>query len=371
MLEEVMDLSVLCGKGFRISLIGVFCFLVLSCGGLATARMQPAGAESPARGEDAELSSLPKKKNVTIATIAPRPITVGADESPQRVVDRVIAHWRGRFAQVLPDKPDLIVAPEACDRPSGLSKERAFAYYEARKDRVRDFFAETAKANNCYIVYSAVRRTTDGTWRNSCVMLDRKGKVAGVYDKNYPTIGEIDQGILPGADIAIVDCDFGRVGFAICFDLNFDELRLRYARAKPDLMVFASVYHGGLMQAYWAYSCRCHFVGAVAGLPSEIHNPLGEIVARTTNYFDFAVATVNLDCALAHLDFNWAKLRSLKKKYGRGVTITDPGHLGSVLISANTKETGVMDMVKEFDIELLDAYFKRAADYRNKHLTAK
>ena len=96
-----------------------------------------ARAESPARGEDAVLSSLSRKKNVTIATIAPRPITVGAGDTPQRIVDRVISHWRGRFAQVLPDKPDLIVAPEACDRPSGLSKERVFAYYEVRKNRVR------------------------------------------------------------------------------------------------------------------------------------------------------------------------------------------------------------------------------------------
>jgi len=361
-----MDLYVLCRKGFRACLIGAFCLLVLSCGHPATAR-----TKSPTRDENAGLSSLSRKKNVKIATIGHRPITVGADDSPQRIVDRAISHWRGRFAQVLPDKPDLIVVPEACDRPSGLSKERVFSYYEVRKNRVRDFFAETAKANNCYIVYSAVRQVMDGTWRNSCVMLDRKGKVAAIYDKNYPTIGEIEQGILPGSDIAIADCDFGRVGFAICFDLNFDELRLRYARAKPDLMVFASMYHGGLMQAYWAYSCRSHFVGAVAGLPSEIRNPLGGIVATNTNYFDFAVATVNLDCAMAHLDFNWAKLRALKKKYGRGVTVTDPGHLGSVLISANKAETGVMDMVKEFDIELLDDYFKRAADYRNKHVDTK
>jgi hypothetical protein len=272
---------------------------------------------------------------------------------------------------VLPDKPDLIVLPEACDRPGGLSEEKVLEYYRVRKDQMRDFFAAAARDNHCYIVYSAKRQTTDGTWRNSSVLLDRNGAVAATYDKNYPTIGEIDDGIVPGPDICIADCDFGRVGFAICFDLNFDELRLRYAEAKPDLMIFSSVYHGGLMQAYWAYSCRCHFVGAVAGLPSEIYNPLGHLIASSTNYFDYAVATVNLDCCLAHLDYNWGRLLALKEKYGPGVTITDPGHLGSVLISCNVSGLTARDMAREFEIELLDDYFDRAADYRNKHLDPK
>jgi len=80
------------------------------------------------------------------------------------------------------------------------------------------------------------------------------------------TLPETESGILYGREAPVFDCDFGRVAFAICFDLNFDELRLKYVKAKPDLIVFSSVYHGGLMQAYWAYSCRAHFIGAVAEL---------------------------------------------------------------------------------------------------------
>jgi hypothetical protein len=193
----------------------------------------------------------------------------------------------------------------------------------------------------------------DGSLRNSSVMLDRKGNVAGIYNKNHVTMGEnIQSGILYGSHAPVIDCDFGRVAFAICFDLNFDRLRLKYAKDKPDLIIFSSVYHGGLMQAYWAYSCRCHFVSAVAGLPCQIYDPLGELVASSTNYFDFVTTTVNLDCRLAHLDYNWGRLRKMKEKYGTKVKIKDPGHLGSVLIS------------EEFDIELLDDYFKRALEHR-------
>jgi len=307
-----------------------------------------------------------KRRYARIATLGPRPLSVDADTAPQKIVEQVIAHWRQKFAQVLPDRPDLIVVPEACDRPVGLSLEKRLAYYRVRKKQVRDYFAKVAKDNHCYIVYSAAREMEDGTWRNSSILIDRQGKVMGAYNKNHVVIEETTQaGILCGREAPIFECDFGRVVCAICFDLNFDELRLKYAKAKPDLIVFSSMYHGGLMQSYWAYSCRAHFVGAVAGLPCEIRDPLGEVVASNTNYFDFVVANVNLDSRLAHLDYNWSRLRALKAKYGPRVTIKDPGFLGSVLISSEDKATGVDAMIAEFKIELLDDYMKRALAHRH------
>ena len=321
----------------------------------------------PLRVEGTAGETPKSKRVITIATIGSGPLSVGADTDPARVVKLMIAHWQRKFAQVLPDKPDLIVVPEVCDRPGGLSPERQRQYYQVRKSQVQDFFAKVARENGCYIVYAAHRRLPDGTRRNSSVLIDRKGRVAGVYNKNHPTIGEIDNGILCGRDAPVIECDFGRVAMAICFDLNFDELRLKYAKAKPDLILFSSMYHGGLMQAYWAYSCRCHFVGAIAGRGtfSEIRDPLGRVVASTTNYFDYAVATVNLDCALAHLDYNWERLRKLKARYGPKVDISDPGCLGSVLITSHYPETTVDEMIREFDIELLDDYFDRALAHRH------
>lgn len=320
-------------------------------------------------GTESQGATKGKKKGfITIATIGSGPATIAADTPPQKVVERMIAHWRSEFAQVLPDHPDLIVVPEACDRPGGFSDEKLREYYEVRKDQVLDFFATTAKENNCYIVYSAYRQMADGTRRNSSVLIDRKGKVAGIYNKNHPTIGEIEGGTLCGSEAPIIECDFGRVAMAICFDLNFDELRDKYVKGRPDLIIFSSMYHGGLMQSYWAYSCRCHFVGAIAGraTPSEIRDPLGRVVASNTNYFDYVVARVNLDCALVHLDYNWERLRKLKAKYGPKVKISDPGCLGSVLVASEHETISVDEMIKEFELELLDDYLARALAFRHK-----
>ena len=84
------------------------------------------------------------------------------------------------------------------------------------------------------------------------------------------------------------------------------------------------------------------------------------MVASTTNYRDSALAEVNLDCCLAHLDFNQDKFKAMKEKYGPEVKIIYQAYLGSVLISSEHKTISVDQMVKEFEIELLDDYFERS-----------
>ena len=304
---------------------------------------------------------------VKIATIGAPAAHLDLDQEPQALVDQMIEFWRNELSRVLPDKPDLIVLPEACDRPAGMNIELQLKYFKTRGDQILEFFSSVAKENHCYIAFGVKHQLEDGSWRNSCFLLDRNGKTAGIYNKNFPTVGEMEAGIKAGKEAPVFECDFGRVACAICFDLNFDELRQRYAEQKPDIIVFPSMYHGGLVQEHWAYTCRSYFVSAIAiaSLRSEIRNPMGKIVATSTNYFHTAVATINLDYCLAHLDYNWAKLGAMKEKYGEDVTISDPSEIGSVLLTSEHETIGIDEMVKEFEITLLDDYLENSRSFRH------
>ena len=303
---------------------------------------------------------------VTVATIGNQVPAPDRTQGMQKVVDDVKAYWHKKISQVLPDKPDLIVLPEYCDFPDVLSGEEQEGYLRVRKNQIVDFFASEAKANRCYIAFGMRRQQEDGIWRNSCIVVDREGKLAGIYDKNFPTIGDMKSGVKAGIETPLIQCDFGTIGCAICFDLNFDGLRRAYAGLKPDILVFPSMYHGGLVQEYWAYTCRSFFIGSMAfrEIPSEIRNPLGKVIASTTNYFDFAVVRINLDCRLVHLDGNWGKLRALKARYGNAVSVSDPGQLGAVLVTSENEKVTVDQMIDEFEIELLDDYFDRSRKVR-------
>src|SRR5665648_179910 len=126
-------------------------------------------------------------------------------------------------------------------------------YYKVRKNQILDYFAKEAKANHCYIAFGT-KREENGIWWNSCIILNREGSVAGIYNKNFPTIDEMDQGIKASTETPVFQCDCGRVACAICFDLNFDDLREKYEVQKPDIILFPSMYHGGLEQMKWAVS---------------------------------------------------------------------------------------------------------------------
>jgi hypothetical protein len=316
------------------------------------------------------------KNNVKIATFSVMPPVIDLKTEPKVVLEKMMDFWTEQIAQVLPDKPDLIVLPEACDRPQNFYVDWNIetAFYKERGDKMLNFFADIAKKNSCYVVYSYKHKVDDGSYRNTSLMIDREGKVVGTYNKNFPTIGEMDRGVKAGKDIAIVECDFGRVGMLICFDLLFEEIRDKYAEQRPDLLVFSSRYHGGIMQSIWAYTTQSYFVSSVEdrpGLPSQIYNPMGDLVATTTNYTNFIVKTVNLDYELVHLDYNWDKMYQMKKKYGASVNIHDPGYVGAVLVTSENDTVSATQMLKEFDIKNWDYYYDNSLDYRNTHIKNK
>ena len=287
----------------------------------------------------------------------------------QEAVRIMKKHWEGYLDQVLPNQPDLIVLHECCDRFPNMPMADRLQYYHEHGPEIADFFRRKAADNHCFIAYSAVRELPDGTRRNSTRLFDRDGKDAAIYDKNYTMIEETEQqGILPGKTETVAETEFGKVGFAICFDLNFTELLDRYAARKPNLMLFCSMYHGGLMESYWAYRCRSWFVGAVSRNECAVLNPLGHLAARSTNYFPTVTAEVNTDYEVVHLDRNWGKLQQARKKYGRKINIFDPGRLGSVLITSETQEITAAQVVDEFGIERLDDYFQQVMQFRKKEI---
>ena len=282
-------------------------------------------------------------------------------------VDLMISSWKRQLEPMLHDQPDIIVLPEMCDRPAMLQADQVMDYFRFRGSRILDVFKETAKQHRCYIAYPSAYEMPDGTFRNSMLLIDREGEITGIYHKNHLTILESERrGYLYGKEPAVFETDFGKVACTICFDLNFEELRLQYEAAKPDLILFSSAYHGGFMQSYWAYSCRAHFVGSINTMksPCTILSPLGEVLGASSNYFPFVTKTINLDCAVIHLDFNRNKFNEIKKKYNTLVSIETPPYLGAALLSSESDQFNVSDIIAEFDLEVIDDYFDRSRAHR-------
>jgi hypothetical protein len=221
-------------------------------------------------------------------------------------------------------------------------------------------FMDFARREKCHVAGSIKLREKDKVY-NALAFVDATGTVVGAYRKTFLTLGELEMGLAPGPGAETVDTAIGRLGGAICFDLNFRELRHEYAKLKPDILLFASMYHGGLAQATWAYECRSFFVSALPFHGGGILDPFGQAMARTDCYHRIARAKINLDRVMVHLDFNRDKFPDIEKKYRDEVRIDTPANIGPALIYSETTRRTAMDIATEFGIELLDDYLQRSS----------
>ena len=63
---------------------------------------------------------------------------------------------------------------------------------------------------------------------------------------------------------------------------------------------------------------------------------------------------------MVHLDYNCEKFPEIEKKYLGEVVIDIPANVGSGLLYSLSDKRTALDVVREFEFELLDAYFPRA-----------
>jgi predicted amidohydrolase len=311
-------------------------------------------------------------RKAVISCVTDLSLRVDESMTVDEIISKSIAQWSKLIDKVLPDHPDLIVLPEVCDRPDirfiSLLKQKELITKQSRA--FLDNLRRTAIANKTYIAYPTYSKDECGNFFNSLHVIDRKGELIGTYNKNFLVTEEnTELGLQYATTPLVLALDFGRVGFVICFDLNFLELLGEYKKLNPELMVFSSEYHGGLMQNYWAYTLGSYFAGCIRPPAlSTIVSPLGEVIAHTTNYFTHITKTINLDFFVIHLDGHWDKLEAMKLKYGEGVTVYDPGNLASVLISIESEQLSAAQLIEEFKFKLLDEYLDGVRKYRNKYL---
>jgi len=295
----------------------------------------------------------PESKFVNVATVK---FATKAERGAESSAGIVLAELNAVFAQLRGHALNLAVFSEGVE---------AFGH---RLDTAEDVstpgpflqkYMSFAKAEQCHVAGS-MKTARGGKVYNSIAFVDPKGDVLGVYDKCNLTQWELDWGLSPGEAAVVVDSAIGRLGVVVCFDLNFEGLRFQYRTLKPDILCFASMYHGGLMQAFWAYERRSFFAAALPIENSAILDPLGRVLAATTCYANVAKARLNLDRAVIHLDFNLDKFPEIERKYRDEVSIQIPPHLGPALLYSQSPKRTAMDIVEEFKLEMLDEYMTRS-----------
>ncbi len=70
-------------------------------------------------------------------------------------------------------------------------------------------------------IVAGLAEGTPERWYNTSVVIDPSGAVIGRQTKNYPTAGEVENGVVAGSTFEVVETAFGRLGIVICADFAF------------------------------------------------------------------------------------------------------------------------------------------------------
>lgn len=270
---------------------------------------------------------------------------------------RVLAELDAKFEQAQELGCQLIVTSEAV---GALGQTIDQAESLDKPGEVLSRYSRFARSQRC-VVAGSIKLIEGNRLYNAIVFVDADGVPCGRYRKTYLTDQELHEGFTPGPGDLAVDTTIGKLAGAICYDLNFPEIRQATARQRPDVICFASMYHGGHVQYQWAYEARAYFVAALPFHGGALLNPLGMELAKTDCYHRIAQATLHLDRVLIHLDYNAQKFSALRRKYGAQIRLEVPANLGSALLCAvDTQGPTAAEIVAREELLVLDDYFDRS-----------
>jgi predicted amidohydrolase len=225
---------------------------------------------------------------------------------------------------------------------------------------------ELARQHKMIIVWPRLEYDPIRKLRNTSILVGRDGEVIGRYDKMFPTIPEMEKGVTPGTLAPVFETDLGRVGLLICFDLNFPEVRVALKESKPDIVVFSSMYRGGLQAQALAYELRSFVITSIATELGLIIDRAGRVIKEST-YEALAVAPINTNSVSLHMDFNWNKMDAMLAKHGRALTF-DYHTREAFFVIESTRDEDIESIVKEFQLETADDYFERSRRVRRETL---
>jgi beta-ureidopropionase len=296
---------------------------------------------------DHDHSKLPFE--ITVATID---VKDGYnDETPEQRLQRVIRSMKN----VSGLKPDIVCVPEG------------FSYYKLAKSvslssvaqersvggPLTSKLAAFARENKCYVTCPVISQSGQNFF-SSTIIIDRKGNLAGIYDKMFPSKKEMlpdadGNRILPGAiNQSLIKTDFGTLGLQMGNDVYDEESWKNISAKGAKIIVYSSGFPGGRMLNYHAVSNHCYVISSTIS-EGRIIDISGTEIDRTSEFIRYSWSRLNTDRTNILTFPN--RLPELFKKYGNRLQLKVWGSTDMLTIESRDASLKVKDVLKEFELQ--------------------
>jgi predicted amidohydrolase len=261
-------------------------------------------------------------------------------------------------------KPDLAVLPETF-MAAGLSSHSIRSVAQPIPGPAFDAVADCARRHAMNVVAGFFISDSDGV-SNVAALIDRSGKLAGIYSKTHPTEGEIEGGVTPGPGARVFDTDFGRLGLAICFDINWPSLWSAMKRGGADAVCWISAYEGGLPLQAQASLHEVPIISSVWPYHARVIDRTGRILAQTSRWSRLAVQRLSLNKRVFHTDQQAHFLLPIQVRYGDRVRVESFTEEHIFTIESLSPDLEVDEVIREFGLVEFNAYLQRCERRQDK-----
>ncbi|MGO8705785.1 MAG: carbon-nitrogen hydrolase family protein [Candidatus Brocadiia bacterium] len=250
---------------------------------------------------------------------------------------------------------DLVALPEVA--VNGGRAGSAAEIAEPLQGPVLEIMGAAARKNKTYVIVPLFLADDASKKKvyNACILLDRQGKVAGIYRKVYVVADDanvLEGGALPGKDFPVFPCDFGKLGIQICFDMSYDAGWETLARKGAELVVWSTQSPQIIGAQCRSHEHHYYLLTSTWRNNATLVDPTGAVIAQTTKPSSVLVEQVDLSYVLLDWQVKLENGKALADKYGKAVGFRYSEAEDGGIFWSNDPKIPVMKMVREQGLEL-------------------
>jgi len=322
-----------------------------TAGGLAVAGAAgPAPAAPPATRNTSD--TLPRKVIVTTAIQdlwGPYPGTRQRLDLLTDVVDRMAEQSRTKYGR----GPDLAILTETA--VTGEAAKDALAGAVPLEGALRETFSGKARELHCYIVVPTYLLEDGKKCSNAAILFGRDGSVAGIYRKRHlvvaPDSEAMEGGCTLGTDVPVFQCDFGKLGIQICYDIEFDQGWKDLARQGCDLVAWPTQSPQTATPAFRAMREQYYIVSSTWRHNASVFEPSGRIAAQIRPTESILAYEIDLSYAILPWSARLANGKALQAKFGDQVGFHYYEDEDRGIFWSNNPRVSIREMVRSVGLE--------------------
>jgi predicted amidohydrolase len=305
----------------------------------------------------------PRKVIVGTVILRTSSIKPGLDER-LKVLGRLIEEMASEAARKYHGQGlDLAVLPEQAVTAQNVPVPKRAIKLEGQ---VLETFAGLARKHRTYIIIP-LDLAEDGpagtTYSNAAVLMDRQGKVAGIYRKVHPValVGsdQLEDGTTPGREFPVFDCDFGKLGIQICWDMVFDDGWDALADNGAEIIVWPSASPSTAQPASRAGRHRIYIVSSTAREDATFFEPTGLVAAQVEEAGKVLVHQLDLSYAVLGWSVPLRDGKALREHFGDKVGYHYEPRQDLGLFWSNDPHSTIGEMIQSLGLEEIDAQIER------------